>query len=74
MRNSSVSMVIETCMSTAGSLPLDRRALLYRGLAEICGCPQQESTFLQLAENLESAHEQLLRITGELFEYSHPSQ
>ena len=67
MRNPGVALVIRTALDAAAGLPIRERALLYRGLAEICGSETSEAAFLQVAEKLESADAALSRATLDLF-------
>lgn len=47
--------VIAFCLAHAPSAPVQHRVLLYRGLAEICGDPQNAANFRSLANDLERA-------------------
>ena len=47
--------VFTECFDHAQSLPVPRRAKLYRGLAEFCGSHEQAAEFNQLAGDLEAA-------------------
>ena len=55
MRSKPVHTVITHCLKTVSALPVEEQALLYRGLAECCGCPQENAKYLQIAESLETA-------------------
>ena len=50
-----IVLVIQTCLEAASTLPVHRRVVLYRALAEICGCPQEAASLRQLADDLEAA-------------------
>lgn len=68
MRNAAVALVMDTALEAAPSMSLSKRALLYRGLAEICGSPEQETTFLRVAEHLEAAEGEMQTLNLQLFE------
>lgn len=68
MLNPGVALVMDTALNAAHTLSLSKRALLYRGLAEICGSPEQETIFLQIAEHLESADAAMQTLNLHLFE------
>lgn len=55
MRSPAMQEVLSTCLEHAESLPVRRRASLYRGLAEFCGHPQEAREFNQLAADLDAA-------------------
>lgn len=67
MLNPSLAIVIRVALQSADSLPIRERALLYRGLAIICGSQENERSFLQVASNLESVATELDQVTAELF-------
>ena len=67
MRDPNITVLIEVALDAAPNLGLEKRASLYRGLAEICGCPQQEASFLRLAVNFENSAEEIRSITRDLF-------
>jgi len=67
MLNPSLAIVIRVALQSADSLPIRERALLYRGLAIICGSQENERSFLQVASNLESIAKELDQVTAELF-------
>lgn len=67
MLNPGLAIVIRVALQSADSLPIRERALLYRGLAIICGSQENERSFLQVASNLESVATELDQVTAELF-------
>lgn len=54
-RSDALQTVIEFCLDYAPSAPVQRRILLYRGLAEFCGDRQEAARFNEAARNLENA-------------------
>jgi hypothetical protein len=50
-----LAVVIEEARLREHDLPIARRVLLYRGLAEICGDAAETRELIQLAHDLESA-------------------
>lgn len=67
MRNPGVSLVIRIALDRAESLPLADRALLYRGLAEICGSEVAEASLLNAAASFEAAAAKIDGAIQELF-------
>lgn len=67
MRNPGVSLVIRIALERAESLPLADRALLYRGLAEICGSESAEASLLNAAASFEAAAVKIDGAIQELF-------
>jgi hypothetical protein len=67
MLNPNLAIVVRVALQSADSLPIRERALLYRGLAIICGDSENERSFLQVASNLESIAKELDQVTSELF-------
>lgn len=49
-------IVISFCLEHAEQAPLQRRAFLYRGLAEFCGKPEMAAEFCKMASELEAAN------------------
>lgn len=55
MPSQSMTLVVESCLAHAESLPIRRRAALYRALAEFCGVPNQSADLRAIASDLETA-------------------
>jgi hypothetical protein len=53
-RSKSLQVVLEECQRFAGQLPLDRRASLYRGLAEVCGNQKNAVGYISLAKECDA--------------------
>ncbi len=55
MNAAQLQTIIEEARSREDQLPVSRRVLLYRGLAELCGEPHEAARFNMLANELEQA-------------------
>lgn len=55
MLNKGAKAVVEFCLDHAPEAPVAKQISLYRGLAEICGNPDQAAQFCELADDLEDA-------------------
>lgn len=68
-----LQVVIEEARRNEDQLPAARRALLYRGLAEICGCPHQSAHLRTLARAIEDADRRCREFRFELPAQTPPS-
>lgn len=65
-RSEALQTVLNESMEWAKQLPIARRASLYRGLAEVCGDPQEAANLKALADSLESLDLNCQRLQFEL--------
>lgn len=68
-----LKVLIEEATRHEAELPAARRALLYRGLAEVCGCPHQSALLRTLARQLEEADRRCREFRFELPTETPPS-
>ena len=55
MRHKAQREVMDFCLEHAAHVSVARRAAVYRGMAEICGDPQEQRQLLRQAAALETA-------------------
>ena len=73
MNNAELTVIIEEALRRESDLPVSRRILLYRGLANLCGDVPTSAHFRTLARDLETTERRCREFRFELPTETPPS-